>query len=458
MSQRPNHPDTRQQLIAAAHRRAFETYLRFGRMPDSVSDGAERKAINSSQAIPAGPTARATRYYVWRTAGDDRVRHSHATRHGQVFAWSEPPPGGHPGTEANCRCRALPYYGDPSVRDALQPLHHDYQVDAAGRQDWASIEMLTRADGSMVQSVVVGRDGTRIRSKFAGTLVARRIELASGQTVRVDTEGGVQSVYIGNAGRPLFQSTWAANGPKIIRARQSVAFLGDADTLVVREIGSDPPQSEPQSGVITLLPNLSGLLTLAFVALYAAQRSVPASQGLVQDDEPIIVLRTWDVARGTPVPIHVDTQSDEIFRRSCQHREAVEMWALEAIAKADNVQEVTSAQTFGIRAHKILKDKVDAMRKNVSEIYGNLSAEISFVDYHEQSVPYGTKGSSRLDILEDRRKDMGAICVYDMKTGATGLTAARLTRIGKLVAKVFRDTTLFYVIQIGPTNIGGFGR
>ena len=46
--------------------------------------------------------------YIWRTVGDDRVRPAHAARDGRRFAWGNPPPGGHPGEDYNCRCVAVP--------------------------------------------------------------------------------------------------------------------------------------------------------------------------------------------------------------------------------------------------------------------------------------------------------------------------------------------------------------
>lgn len=53
--------------------------------------------------------AQATTHYIWRTRRDGKVRLSHAEREGQVFAWDDPPEGGHPGEDYGCRCTAEPY-------------------------------------------------------------------------------------------------------------------------------------------------------------------------------------------------------------------------------------------------------------------------------------------------------------------------------------------------------------
>lgn len=44
--------------------------------------------------------------YIWHTAGDGKVRSSHAERNGKEFLWDNPPEGGHPGEAPNCRCTA----------------------------------------------------------------------------------------------------------------------------------------------------------------------------------------------------------------------------------------------------------------------------------------------------------------------------------------------------------------
>lgn len=47
--------------------------------------------------------------YVWQTAGDERVRPSHRAHDGKKFQWDNPPKDtGHPGTDINCRCVAVP--------------------------------------------------------------------------------------------------------------------------------------------------------------------------------------------------------------------------------------------------------------------------------------------------------------------------------------------------------------
>lgn len=44
--------------------------------------------------------------YIWRTRGDSKTRISHRMRNGAVFSWENPPQGGHPGEDFNCRCWA----------------------------------------------------------------------------------------------------------------------------------------------------------------------------------------------------------------------------------------------------------------------------------------------------------------------------------------------------------------
>jgi SPP1 gp7 family putative phage head morphogenesis protein len=47
--------------------------------------------------------------YIWRTAGDSRVREDHNSKNGKIFRWDSPPADtGHPGQDIQCRCVAQP--------------------------------------------------------------------------------------------------------------------------------------------------------------------------------------------------------------------------------------------------------------------------------------------------------------------------------------------------------------
>lgn len=46
--------------------------------------------------------------YIWRTVNDNRVRPEHEEREGQSFLFSQPPSGGNPGEDIQCRCYAEP--------------------------------------------------------------------------------------------------------------------------------------------------------------------------------------------------------------------------------------------------------------------------------------------------------------------------------------------------------------
>jgi SPP1 gp7 family putative phage head morphogenesis protein len=61
--------------------------------------------------------------YEWQTAGDERVRESHADMDGQICLWDDPPDvdgePANPGEPINCRCVAVPFFDLDSMEDEL---------------------------------------------------------------------------------------------------------------------------------------------------------------------------------------------------------------------------------------------------------------------------------------------------------------------------------------------------
>lgn len=101
------------------YRKAFQEYLRKG-TPIMWSIKQER------------PTTQ----YIWRTRRDGKVRSAHAEREGQIFLWDEPPEGGHPGEDYNCRCTAEPYF--PEVSEYIE-----LSIDGVGtKSGWSNSDFV----------------------------------------------------------------------------------------------------------------------------------------------------------------------------------------------------------------------------------------------------------------------------------------------------------------------------
>jgi SPP1 gp7 family putative phage head morphogenesis protein len=260
--------EKRLRLIGAARRGAFDSYMRRGRAPD----GYERiaKAVNEaknladrvSAATPAAmlPKGRPTNYYTWRTAGDQKVRNAHAALNGRVFSWSNPPEHGHPGHEPNCRCWPEPYYGDPAVPDALLTMVRGRRLSTEPDTLLASIDTLTRSDGSLAASTVVMRDGTSIHSTFIGPRVSHSVTMPDGGIVRLERDGearkllahpaGDEPVQVAQVGRLLFPPPLPpVPGPSSVDRALAAALLltlpgfSGAGTRLVRGVGYvDDPQ------------------------------------------------------------------------------------------------------------------------------------------------------------------------------------------------------------------------
>lgn len=62
--------------------------------------------INERQQVEGGITK-----YRWNHSFLPNPRRHHVERQGNIYSWSRPPRGGHPGTEIQCRCTAEPYLG-----------------------------------------------------------------------------------------------------------------------------------------------------------------------------------------------------------------------------------------------------------------------------------------------------------------------------------------------------------
>jgi hypothetical protein len=137
--------------------------------------------------------------------------------------------------------------------------------------------------------------------------------------------------------------------------------------------------------------------------------------------------------------------------KACPLYDAVQTQANLAAKAAGKASGYPSAREYGTRVHTIMKENI------ISNYSGRLIPERSYLKYAQEieddqyngdGVRYGLAGSLRLDVLEDVGN--GVICVYDLKTGKSGLTPARMREIGQSVHKNFGMVNRILIIPIQP--------
>jgi len=99
-----------------------------------------------------------------------------------------------------------------------------------------------------------------------------------------------------------------------------------------------------------------------------------------------------------------------------------------------------SATQHGTAVHENLKAQIKGLDDP------NFVAETSYLK--SVDAGYGTRGSVRIEVLENVGN--GIVCVYDIKTGRAGLSAARSAEIASEVHSRFELTQRIIVIETRP--------
>jgi hypothetical protein len=100
-----------------------------------------------------------------------------------------------------------------------------------------------------------------------------------------------------------------------------------------------------------------------------------------------------------------------------------------------------SAQQYGTAVHKRLGDEINALGDP------NFKAEKSILKSRDASY-YGKKDSIRIDVLEYVNRS--TVCVYDIKTGLSGLSVARSAEIARVVNSRYGGVPRIIVIETRP--------
>lgn len=102
-----------------------------------------------------------------------------------------------------------------------------------------------------------------------------------------------------------------------------------------------------------------------------------------------------------------------------------------------------SQQRYGTEVHKRLADEINGLDEPTYK------AEKSILKSSGADVRYGMKGSVRIDVLENVSFD--TVCIYDIKTGVSGLLSGRATELAKETFEAFnRIPARIIVTEVRP--------
>lgn len=202
-----------------------------------------------------------------------------------------------------------------------------------------------------------------------------------------------------------------------------------------RDGNSHHPAAQP------VLYNPAGQAVAAILALWAwlSSRNTP-------NKKSIIVFKARDYRRDGPYDFDVEnvgTLTKEEVDSVCRRLQQVQSLTDSAANKIKPLRRYMSPAEYGTQVHSELKRQIDKMRDP------NFRAEVSHIKGMEEEQNYGAKGTVRVDVLEKR--DEATVCVYDIKTGRSGLSVARFGEIASSVLSAYGPVQRIIITEVRPT-------
>ncbi|WP_341987226.1 hypothetical protein [Azorhizobium sp. AG788] len=330
--------------------------------------------------------------------------------------------------------------GDASHRRAPQTTvrtdgtRQEVRQSTTADSSWLAVEDIYRPDGSLATQTVYNRDTSVIDSQFApadGSVPwdsRHTIYAPDGRILTVQNAGPLQTLF-DTHGQAISQSIWRPDGPE--------------------------PQDLVQPAFVPALV-LAPAAAKATVELALILYAWMAAQKLL-DQKPVIAFKARDYEREEPD----NAESLDLNFVGWMARDKVEL----ACPRMSDVQTMTnasseaagsrdlykSAASYGTAVHVTLKNKILADKESRKEngLPDTLLPEESLLKSNDEGKGnYGEKGTIRIDVLEDAGNE--TVCVYDIKTGVSGLLPGRSAEIAAHVTKFNRNAKRIIVTEVRP--------
>lgn len=310
----------------------------------------------------------------------------------------------------------------------------EVELDDTGEEAWESVTSTHRPDGTLAEQEVVNRDGNRIHSQFsldprmAGWDERHTVTLPDGRQITFENSGDVQTIY-GPDGQPISASTWTRNGPE----PEAIVQPAFAPAVVVGAV----------AGAAAVRATVQAALVLG---TWLASRNRPDGTAVVSF--PVTVYEPD--AEKRLHRIWVGRLTHEELTDSCPKLPDVQKHT-NAAADETKRADYPTAAAYGTAVHLKLEKKIEGLDEK------NLSTEVSYLKTLgetgekpanvDEKVRRGQKGSIRIDVFENTRTE--TVCVYDIKTGKSGLYPARSLEIARAVYARYGNAQII-VIEMRP--------
>ncbi|BAF87786.1 unknown protein [Azorhizobium caulinodans ORS 571] len=316
--------------------------------------------------------------------------------------------------------------GNDLIPSSLHPAEDNPPSAIQNEDPWRSVGSGRDANGAFWE-MAAGPNGSRV---FAQTATEQSglpwdsrylVEGADGNVLFVENSGSTQTIYDGQ-GQPISRTTWSKTG-----------------------IESEPVVQPAFLPLIVLAPEAA----IATVELGLILYTYMATRRVEESRAPYISLNAAEFSGDQNESIslrRVGTASYQRVNQACKYFDEVNKITNTASVNAGDRANYVSAATYGTAVHVRVKESVEKLD------IPNLVAERSYVKEKEEikEAGYGRKGSIRVDVLENASND--TVCVYDIKTGKSSLSKARMLEIAQHAFLLNKNTKNIIIAEVRPKN------
>ncbi len=296
------------------------------------------------------------------------------------------------------------------------------------RKPWRTLSAVYRTDGTLLSQTARNRDGSRIHSEFGqgskGVLERNAVTLPDGKKLTFETDPTGQSVY-DRRGRLV----------------QQVLFDPTKGQYKIELYRPSDLEPDPRRG--RLEDDGMGLVLLgAALVLYSHWLGTRQA-----NEEIVLAFKAEEFEVGADSPVWVSKRTREEVIKMCGEKFNELQDLANSIAASTSRRDFPDPADFGKKVHTKMKNEIHGPDETPKD--PNLRAEISLQEKEDGSgteeARYGAKDTTRLDIYHDLGN--GTVCVYDVKTGKSGLGKKQISKIAKRVNR-FRKPKRFVVVEI----------